>query len=456
MERRVRDRSSQRNKKPKAPAKGRNWEIDLVLAGFDNGGTSKRRDAFRCSSETKELGVYTERVQMVERLAKARQWELLRARLQKKFTTSQLAEAYIAGGVEGPQLAALLKEAQAHALATVRDQYRERKLRRLRERLGDRPVTSRNTHSLRHVDRFVDWMQQKTGKRTPTLDDFTADNVDEFLDSLTSLIHKKEAKEASGATRNRYRASLHHFGAYCVGRRLLMHQPVSEEFVEKRVESAPRVADLHPSEYAALFKALDAHCVEMRERGRGEERPELALMTRLLIHTGVDTGEAMQLRAGQAYLDQDHPFIRTQRAKTKRHTLPRNIPLPRPVADELKQHIVDNNLEFGDLLFPRITDNIMRTAWEKVRKALKRPDIRWKDLRHVAAVAWAKAGVDLLTIRDRLGHTTVKQTEIYATFIPDNDWHADATERAAARLMGLPSGRTAQPEPSPHAATQAA
>lgn len=44
--------------------------------------------------------------------------------------------------------------------------------------------------------------------------------------------------------------------------------------------------------------------------------------------------------------------------------------------------------------------------------------IRIKDLRHLAAISWAKADVRIELIKEWLGHATLNQTMIYSRFIP--------------------------------------
>ena len=77
----------------------------------------------------------------------------------------------------------------------------------------------------------------------------------------------------------------------------------------------------------------------------------------------------------------------------------------------------------------------MATAHEKIRVRLARVDLRLKDFRHVAAISWRRTGLDLMKIRDWLGHSTLNQTMIYAAYAADVSEDAEAAERAAARLM---------------------
>ncbi len=40
-----------------------------------------------------------------------------------------------------------------------------------------------------------------------------------------------------------------------------------------------------------------------------------------------------------------------------------------------------------------------------------------KDLLHLSAIAWARAGAELLQISEWLGHSTIGQTVIYAKYL---------------------------------------
>jgi integrase len=76
----------------------------------------------------------------------------------------------------------------------------------------------------------------------------------------------------------------------------------------------------------------------------------------------------------------------------------------------------------------------MTMAAKRTGKPAPRPDeidvLRIKDLRHVSAITWARAGVRLERISDWLGHADIRMTRIYARFMPADEYDAPFIERA--------------------------
>jgi integrase/recombinase XerD len=68
--------------------------------------------------------------------------------------------------------------------------------------------------------------------------------------------------------------------------------------------------------------------------------------------------------------------------------------------------------------FARITQAV--AAWAKENGVEFRP-FRFHDLRHKHAVDWLLAGRSIYTLQKRLGHTSVKTTEIYLDFLTDEE-----------------------------------
>ena len=59
----------------------------------------------------------------------------------------------------------------------------------------------------------------------------------------------------------------------------------------------------------------------------------------------------------------------------------------------------------------------LQEAWNRAR-AQTGIDCRWHDLRHTCASWLVQAGVDLNTVREMLGHTSLAMTQRYAHLAP--------------------------------------
>jgi len=59
-------------------------------------------------------------------------------------------------------------------------------------------------------------------------------------------------------------------------------------------------------------------------------------------------------------------------------------------------------------------------SWKSAREKASMPDLRFHDLRHSAATLMVMGGVDLVTVKEVLGHSTIQMTMKYAHPTPEN------------------------------------
>jgi integrase/recombinase XerD len=79
---------------------------------------------------------------------------------------------------------------------------------------------------------------------------------------------------------------------------------------------------------------------------------------------------------------------------------------------------------------------VERTAeWARENGVDFRP-FRFHDLRHLHAVSWLKDGGSIYDLQNRLGHTSIKTTEIYCRYLTPEE------ERVAKGLTVAPLSRT--------------
>jgi integrase len=87
-----------------------------------------------------------------------------------------------------------------------------------------------------------------------------------------------------------------------------------------------------------------------------------------------------------------------------------------PIIDELMPHLKLAKQESGEVLSG--AHNWRRTLKADLQVAGVRADVTPYDLRHTFGTILAAAHVDLLIIRDLMGHSSIKTTEIYTHVIP--------------------------------------
>lgn len=124
------------------------------------------------------------------------------------------------------------------------------------------------------------------------------------------------------------------------------------------------------------------------------------------ISTGMRLSEVLKLR-----WDDIRDGIITVRAENAKSKRSRQVPA-RP---ELLQALSRLPSIRGEFVFPlRKSADMIRPTWRKV-KALAgiRPTARFHSLRHSFGTALVQRGVDLVTVKELLGHSSLAMTEIY-------------------------------------------
>jgi integrase len=186
-----------------------------------------------------------------------------------------------------------------------------------------------------------------------------------------------------------------------------VHRPPAVE--EREIEI------LAPDQIADTLAALDGH--------------SLFPIVSLALATGMRRGELLGLQWGD--VDLDGGTLRVERAveetgaglrlkspKTRRGR--RIITLPPEAVAILRAHKVKllelrlalglGNIALETLVFGTVEGGLLRPrnlskAWSRVREAKKLPRVSFHALRHSHASLLIRAGVDILTISRRLGHS---------------------------------------------------
>ena len=146
----------------------------------------------------------------------------------------------------------------------------------------------------------------------------------------------------------------------------------------------------------------------------------------IAVHTGLRLSEQLSLEWG--HLDFKNEVISVYRTKSgKKRVLPMNEDMKKIFHGIPKQS--DSPYIFCDKTGK--SNLHVRGYFERAKAKAKITDFHWHDLRHTTASHLAMAGVDLYTIKDLLGHSTITMTERYA--------HLSKThkENAIAVLNGI-------------------
>jgi integrase len=229
---------------------------------------------------------------------------------------------------------------------------------------------------------------------------------------------KRDKSKRSGATVNRYLASLSSCLAYGVKTLQWIERNPCEK-IAKPKENKGRVRFLTDDERIALLEACKSH-------------KDLYLAVVLALSTGARQAEIMTLRFSQ--VDFNRKIITLNRTKNGDT---RSLPLVGNAFTLLQERakvrtLADDRI-FPPTKFAKKTDFLnLRQPWEKALKTAKITNFHWHDLRHTAASYMAMSGVSLIEISKILGHRTMQMVSRYSHL---SEGHIVSTgEKLAARL----------------------
>lgn len=189
-----------------------------------------------------------------------------------------------------------------------------------------------------------------------------------------------------------------------------------------------------------------AHSIENPPRPRSHPLrtyPQYGLLIRLASLTGLRAGELGALRVGRVGLaecrlevaesaEEIHGALTYGAPKTY---AVRSVPIPSALRDELAEHLARRVANLDDFVFTSPTGEALRHTnfyRRHYKPALARagldPATRFHDLRHTAAALMIAEGANLLSVKQRLGHSTIQVTaDRYGHLFPALE--AELTER---------------------------
>lgn len=177
------------------------------------------------------------------------------------------------------------------------------------------------------------------------------------------------------------------------------------------------------------------------------------------LFTGMRLGEVLALRRNRVDLDGAKAQVREALEQTKAHGIRfkppkskagrRDITLPDILVDALRTHraaqleqrlqlgggrLPDTALLFADLEGQPLSPNAVSAAWADFAEHIGLPEVTFHALRHTHASQLIDAGVDIVTISRRLGHSKPDITlRIYAHLFRKDDSKASQAINAALR-----------------------
>jgi integrase len=190
-----------------------------------------------------------------------------------------------------------------------------------------------------------------------------------------------------------------------------------------------------------------------------ERSERLCVPAMISLFTGMRLGEVLALRWRRVDLDKAIIQVREALEYTKAHGIRlkqpktnagrRDISLPDVLLEALRDYrkaqlelrmklgagkLPDDALLFADIDGNPPSPNVLSAAWADFAERIGAPEIRFHALRHTHASQLIDAGVDIVTISKRLGHTKPDITlRIYAHLFRKDDGKAAAAINAALK-----------------------
>ncbi len=125
----------------------------------------------------------------------------------------------------------------------------------------------------------------------------------------------------------------------------------------------------------------------------------------LAAFTGMRLSEILNLH----WSDFKYNYVIVRQSKSGKHRI---VPVPTFVAEEIENLPREDERIFA-LNAKRDLPSAIKTAWKKVRK-IAGVEGRFHDLRHTFATLLLHNGVDIITVKEILGHSSVKVTQVYS------------------------------------------
>jgi site-specific recombinase XerD len=246
------------------------------------------------------------------------------------------------------------------------------------------------------------------------LSDFTADSVDAFLNWVERDCGCKTV------TRNHRLASIHSFCCFLIRKepRYISQLQQIIAIRPKKHASKTYVDYLTIEETSAIIKAINQTTPAAKRD---------AVLISLMYDSAARVQEIADLTVGDVKLlskDTSLVYLTGKGAKT------RNVPLSTPTYELLTNYLKETGLHsskaatpvFANMRGEKLTRHGISYILKKYVllaaphcKSLAKKTVSPHTLRHSKSMHLLHAGIDLIKIRDMLGHASISTTEIYAT-----------------------------------------
>ncbi|MEU2874315.1 site-specific integrase [Streptomyces olivoreticuli] len=291
------------------------------------------------------------------------------------------------------------------------------------------------------VARILKWVQRNTYSMAAWEDPARVDEV------LRALATNLDGTTAAASSVKRNRRILNLAMKYAIRRRILKENPLPQGkgsvpkttnavdkrclinpkqaagllgWVRRRPRTGPRLHAFYATLYYSAPRPEEAVALRVADASLPDEgAPDQ--WGELLIHTAAPEVGSQWTDSGKVHESRD--------LKGRAEGDTRAVPVHPALTRILRQHIKDEELKPGDLLFPgehggMLAGSVFRRAWAKARKAVLTKDEhasplgkRVYDLRHTCLTTWLNNGVPPAQVAEWAGNSVPVLLAIYARCI---------------------------------------
>ena len=219
------------------------------------------------------------------------------------------------------------------------------------------------------------------------------ENFKEYL--LTTSTFKDETKKLHQNTASAYFNVFREAVAQAFNDNLIKENPLTKVKTIPNIESQREFLEIEE-----VKKLFNTPC----------KSPDIKKAFLFACLTGIRKVDIKELTWGEVYYSElNGHYIRFRQEKTE---IPQTLNIPKNAVDLLGERGKTN-----DLIFTGLTNAIYRIIPEWVSSAGINKHITFHCARHTAATMHITLGTDLYTVSELLGHSSIKNTQIYAKII---------------------------------------
>lgn len=288
---------------------------------------------------------------------------------------------------------------------------------------GQRGISSNTIKSYTDTFRlFLIYYRDELGLKPEklTIESFNSECINGFLDWLETKRHN------SIATRNQRLSAIQSFCKY-----LYVETPGQIAILQKNLAISrkkhvkPQIGYLSLNEMSSILEKPNTNTIIGRR--------DLTLLA-LLYDSGARVSELTSLKVRDLRLD-DYP-IATLHGKGGKI---RQVPLMKKTTTLISQYLTEHKLDrvecLDNLVFTNKQHKQLTSAGVTyiLQKYTDRKDITPHVIRHTKAMHLLQAGVNIIYIRDILGHSSIETTNVYAR--ADTEMKRKALEKISTNII---------------------